>query len=37
MLAQGDDIVPIPGTKQRGYLTENLGAALIRLSSEDLA
>lgn len=37
VLAQGDDIVPIPGTKRRSYLTENLGAAEVRLSVADLA
>ena len=37
VLAQGDDIVPIPGTKRRPYLTENLASASIRLSSEELA
>lgn len=37
VLAQGDDIVPIPGTKRRAYLEENLAAAGIRLSADDLA
>ena len=37
VLAQGDDIVPIPGTKRRNYLEENLGAADVRLSPADLA
>jgi aryl-alcohol dehydrogenase-like predicted oxidoreductase len=36
VLAQGDDIVPIPGTKRRTYLEENLGAARVQLSSADL-
>jgi aryl-alcohol dehydrogenase-like predicted oxidoreductase len=36
VLAQGDDIVPIPGTKRRTYLEENLGAAKVQLSSADL-
>ena len=36
VLAQGDDIVPIPGTKRRWYLEENLGALDVALSSEDL-
>ncbi len=36
VLAQGDDLVPIPGTKRRRYLEENLGAAGIRLTPEDL-
>jgi aryl-alcohol dehydrogenase-like predicted oxidoreductase len=37
VLAQGDDVVPIPGTKRRGYLEENMGAAAVRLSDDDLA
>jgi aryl-alcohol dehydrogenase-like predicted oxidoreductase len=37
VLAQGDDIVPIPGTKRRTYLDENVGALQVRLSPEDLA
>ena len=37
VLAQGDDIIPIPGTKRRKYLEENAGAGEIRLSQEDLA
>lgn len=36
LLTQGDDIVPIPGTKQRRYLEENLGALNIVLSTGDL-
>jgi aryl-alcohol dehydrogenase-like predicted oxidoreductase len=36
VLAQGDDIVPIPGTKRIAYLEENLGAARIELNREDL-
>jgi aryl-alcohol dehydrogenase-like predicted oxidoreductase len=36
VLAQGDDIVPIPGTKHRRYLEENARAADIRLSPADL-
>lgn len=36
-LAQGGDIVPIPGTKRRTYLEENLTAADITLSDSDLA
>ena len=36
LLGQGDDIVPIPGTKRRLYLEENLGALEIRLSASDL-
>jgi aryl-alcohol dehydrogenase-like predicted oxidoreductase len=37
VLAQGDDIVPIPGTKRRKYLEENVGALDVSLTSEDLA
>jgi len=37
VLARGDDIVPIPGTKRRRYLDENVGALEIRLSADDLA
>lgn len=36
VLAQGGDIVPIPGTKRRKYLEENLGALDITLTVEDL-
>jgi aryl-alcohol dehydrogenase-like predicted oxidoreductase len=36
VLAHGDDIVPIPGTKRRKYLEENVGAINIQLSPEDL-
>ena len=36
VLAQGDDIVPIPGTKRRKYLEENVGAIDIELTAEDL-
>ena len=37
VLAQGDDIVPIPGTKRRKYLQENIGAVDGTLTSDDLA
>ena len=37
VLAQGPDMVPIPGTKRRKYLDDNLGAARIRLTAADLA
>ena len=37
VLAQGDDIVPIPGTKRRKYLEENIAAAGVKLSKSDLA
>jgi aryl-alcohol dehydrogenase-like predicted oxidoreductase len=36
VLAQGNDIVPIPGTKRRKYLQENIGALDVVLTSEDL-
>src|SRR5574337_275045 len=36
LLAQGEDIVPIPGTKQRKYLEENTAALGVRLSPADL-
>ncbi len=36
VLAQGDDIVPIPGTKRLKYLEENLGALEVRLSPHEL-
>ena len=35
LLAQGDDVVPIPGTKRRRHLEENLGALDVRLSAEE--
>jgi aryl-alcohol dehydrogenase-like predicted oxidoreductase len=37
VLAQGEDIVPIPGTKRRKYLNENIGALAVQLSADDLA
>jgi aryl-alcohol dehydrogenase-like predicted oxidoreductase len=37
VLAQGEDVVPIPGTKRRGYLEENAGAVAVELSADDLA
>jgi len=36
VLAQGDDIVPIPGTKRRKYLEENAAAFDLQLTAEDL-
>jgi aryl-alcohol dehydrogenase-like predicted oxidoreductase len=36
VLAQGDDIVPIPGTKRRRYLEDNLGALDVTLADADL-
>jgi aryl-alcohol dehydrogenase-like predicted oxidoreductase len=37
VMAQGDDIVPIPGTKRRKYLEENVAAMDLKLTKEDLA
>jgi aryl-alcohol dehydrogenase-like predicted oxidoreductase len=37
LLYQGEDVVPIPGTKRRKYLEENAAAAEIELTDEDLA
>lgn len=37
LLTQGEDIVPIPGTKRRAYLRENVGALEITLTESDLA
>ena len=37
VLAQGEDLVPIPGTKRIKYLEENLGALEVRLDADDLA
>ena len=37
LLHQGDDIVPIPGTKRRKWLAENLAAADVVLTAEDLS
>ncbi|HZL13248.1 MAG TPA: aldo/keto reductase [Verrucomicrobiae bacterium] len=36
VLAQGEDIVPIPGTKRRNYLEENVAATEIQLTADDL-
>src|SRR5579871_2953671 len=36
VLAQGDDIVPIPGTKRRSYLAENMGSLDVTLTQADL-
>jgi aryl-alcohol dehydrogenase-like predicted oxidoreductase len=36
VLAKGEDVVPIPGTKHRRYLDENIGALDLNLSSEEL-
>ena len=37
VLAQGDDVAPIPGTKRVAYLEENVGALDVRLDDGDLA
>jgi aryl-alcohol dehydrogenase-like predicted oxidoreductase len=37
VLAQGDDMVPIPGTKRRAYLEENVASLDVKLSADDLA
>ncbi|MGH7604072.1 MAG: aldo/keto reductase [Gemmatimonadaceae bacterium] len=37
VLKKGEDIVPIPGTKRRKYLEENLGAADVSLTNQDMA
>jgi aryl-alcohol dehydrogenase-like predicted oxidoreductase len=37
VLAQGNDVVPIPGTKRRKYLDENVGALDVHLTAHDLA
>jgi aryl-alcohol dehydrogenase-like predicted oxidoreductase len=37
LLAQGDDIVPIPGTKRKDRMIDNIGALSVKLSADDLA
>ncbi len=37
VLAQGDDIVPIPGTKRRRWLEENVGALAVELTAQEIA
>jgi len=37
VLAKGDDVVPIPGTKRRKYLEENAAAATVKLSPAEVA
>jgi aryl-alcohol dehydrogenase-like predicted oxidoreductase len=37
VLAQGDDVIPIPGTKQKARLLENLGALNVKLTPADIA
>lgn len=36
VLSQGEDLIPIPGTKQRKYLVDNAGAVDVQLTTEDL-
>jgi len=36
VLAQGEDVIPIPGTKRRSYLDENAAAVAVQLSAEEL-
>jgi aryl-alcohol dehydrogenase-like predicted oxidoreductase len=36
VLARGEDLVPIPGTKRRTYLDQNAGAVDVELNDEDL-
>jgi aryl-alcohol dehydrogenase-like predicted oxidoreductase len=37
VLSRGEDVVPIPGTKRRGYLEENVSATEVVLDADDLA
>jgi aryl-alcohol dehydrogenase-like predicted oxidoreductase len=37
LLARGPDIVPIPGTRRKAHLEENLGALAVRLDADDMA
>jgi len=37
VMAQGEDVVPIPGTKRRAYLEENVGACAVSLTQDDVA
>ncbi|WP_448207130.1 aldo/keto reductase [Azospirillum sp. sgz302134] len=37
VMTRGQDVVPIPGTKRRTYLEDNVGALSVRLSADDLA
>jgi aryl-alcohol dehydrogenase-like predicted oxidoreductase len=37
VLAQGQNVIPIPGTRHIAYLEENVGSANVRLSDADLA
>jgi aryl-alcohol dehydrogenase-like predicted oxidoreductase len=35
-MAQGEDVVPIPGTKRRAYLDDNAGAVNVTLTADEL-
>ncbi|HEU0095709.1 MAG TPA: aldo/keto reductase, partial [Rhizomicrobium sp.] len=37
LLQRGEHVVPIPGTKRRTYLEENIGAASLTLTQQDIA
>ena len=37
VLSRGEDVVPIPGTKRREYLEQNVGALDVELTEDDLA
>jgi aryl-alcohol dehydrogenase-like predicted oxidoreductase len=37
VLARGEDVVPVPGTKRRSHREEDVGAAAVQLGSDDLA
>ncbi|MYS76217.1 aldo/keto reductase, partial [Streptomyces sp. SID5926] len=37
VLAQGRHVIPVPGTKQERWVTQNAGASLVRLTERDLA
>jgi len=37
VLGQGEDVVPIPGTKRRSYLEQNVAATEVELTADDLA
>jgi aryl-alcohol dehydrogenase-like predicted oxidoreductase len=37
LLAQGQDIIPIPGTKRRAYLEQNCGALSVKLTADEMA
>jgi aryl-alcohol dehydrogenase-like predicted oxidoreductase len=37
VLSRGDDVIPIPGTKRRSYLEENVGAAAVQFTADEIA